>query len=302
MSSPTRPSEPAPGSQTARRWARRIATGVAVVTLVGGLAALGLWLWVRVPPTDASPEEAMAVFAEVLNGATERRPSALSALAGALAREPQNGRVQLYFGLANLHGFLEHREMPYAIRASRAFARAAVLLPDDPSAEGWRAFFEYQAAESREEDLREPTRALLAAAAADPSFTSFLAAVALADRPLASGLPQQTLAPLEAAGACADGTTYGCRTGPLFPHGAEGYHATLGDLRVRLGDLEGGRQSYARALEMPAADSWPYRAQFERWVEGAEARAAAFADADTTNDPDVFFAHGPRACAACHER
>ncbi len=245
----------------------------------------------------------MARFGEVMNGATEKRPEALSALAGAIAREPRNGRVQLYFGLANLHGFLDHREMPYAIRASRAFARAVELLPDDPSAEGWRAFFEYQAAESREDDLREPTQALLAAAAADPSFTSFLAAVALAERPLESGLPQQTLAPLEAAGACADGTTYGCRTGPLFPHGAEGYHATLGDLRIRLGDLEGGQESYARALEMPAADSWPYREEFERWVEGAEARAAAFGDADPSNDPDaVFFAHGPRACATCHER
>ena len=46
---------------------------------------------------------------------------------------------------------------------------------------------------------------LLAASAADPSFTSFLAAVSLADLPLDTGLPQRTLAPLEGAADCGDG-------------------------------------------------------------------------------------------------
>lgn len=147
-----------------------------------------------------------------------------------------------------------------------------------------------------------PRQALLDAAEADPSFTSFLAAVSLAELPLDSGLPQRTLAPLEAAADCGDGTSWSCRTSTLFPHGAEGYHATVGDLRVRLGDLQGGQQSYALALTMPAADRWPYREAFERWVRAAPDRAARFTDDDASNDPeDIFFASGERACASCHQ-
>ena len=293
----------APRTTPTRRWPRRLGFALLALLLLGALGVGGFFWWLRVPPTDASTAEAVALFTEVMNGATEKRPEALSALAGALDRDPEDARAQLWFGLANLHGYLEHRELPYAIRATRAFEEAAALAPENPSAEGWRAFFAYQAAESREEDMAEPTRELLEAAAADPSFTSFLAAVSLADRPLESGLPQRTLAPLEAAGDCGDGTSWTCRTGELFPHGPEGYHATVGDLRVRLGDLEGGQESYARALEMPAAARWPYRDAFEAWVEAAPERARRFADDDPSNDPeDIFFAPGDRACATCHER
>lgn len=285
------------------RWRRRLLIALAALIALVAAAALGFWLWIRVPPIDASTAEAVALFSEVMSGATERRPEALSALAGAIDRDPSDARAQLWYGLANLHGFLEHRDLPYAIRASRAFEAAVELDPSDPSNEGWRAFFAYQAAESRDEDMAGPTRELLDAAAADPSFTSFLAAVSLADLPLASGLPQRTLAPLEAAGDCGDGTTYSCRTGPLFPHGAEGYHATVGDLRIRLGDLEGGRESHALALEMPAASEWPYRDAFKRWAAGDAERAERFADDDPRNDPEaIFFATGARACASCHER
>lgn len=284
-------------------WKKRLALLAAVLFGVGGAAALGLLAWIRVAPTDASTEEGVALLTEVMNGATRKRAEALSALAGALERDPEDARAQLWFGLANLHGYLDEREMPYAIRASRAFEKAAELAPENPSAEGWRAFFEYQAAKSREEDLAGPTDALLAAADADPSFTSFLAAVSLAERSLESGLPQRTLPPLEAAEDCGDGTSWSCRTSSLFPHGAEGYHATVGDLRVRLGDLEGGQQSYRKALEMPAADRWPYRDAFESWVSAAPERAARLADDDASNDPDaIFFSSGARACASCHER
>ena len=285
------------------RWLRRLLLALAVLLGLGALGVLGLWLWIRVPPQAATRDEAIAAFTAVMNGATDQRPDALGKLAGALEDRPDDAKLWLWYGLANLHGFLEHREMPYAIRASRAFERAAELDPADPSNEGWRAFFAYQAAESREESMEEPTRELLAASAADPSFTSFLAAVSLADLPLDTGLPQRTLAPLEGAADCGDGTTHTCRTSPLNPHGAEGFHVTLGDLRIRLGDLEGGQESYARARTMPAVASWPYRAAFEEWAVGAEDRARRFADEDPTNDPEhVFFATGERACATCHER
>ena len=174
------------------------------------------------------------------------------------------------------------------------------LDPSNGSAEGWRAFFQYMAARRRERGLQAATEALFAAGRADPRFSSFLVAVAVADAPLSSGLPQRALGPLEAAGDCGDGTTYTCRVSTLHPHAPEGYHATLGDLKVRLGQVDAGRAEYRKALEMPTARTWPYRERFERWIESAEARAAQLTNDTPDDDPPVFFAHGPLACAACH--
>ena len=294
--------EPRATASARGRWRRGCLLVVGVVLAGLGAAALGAWWWVRVPPTDSSTADAIAMYTRVLNGEREQQEPALSALAGAIARDPSDARAQLWFGLANLNGFVETRELPYAIRTSRALERAVELDPGDASAEGWRAFFAYQAARSRDRDLEAARRALLDASAADPRFTPFLAAVALAPMPLESGYPARVLPPLVAIEDCGDGTSWSCRTGPLFPHGAEGYHTTVGDLRVRLGDLEGGRASYARALEMPAADAWPYRAAFERWVGGADERAALLTNDEPSDDPTVFFASGERACASCHRR
>ena len=281
---------------------RRWAAGLSVVLAVLGGAALGGWWWIRVPVIDATTAEGVALFSRVLNGERALRPRALSALAGAIDRRPDDARAHLWFGLANMHGFIQTRELPYAIRATRALERAVELDPSDTSAEGWRAFWAYGVAEARGEELAEPRAELLAAARADPRFTPFLAAVALADLPLESGYPARTLPPLEAIEDCGDGTSWSCRRAPLFPHAAEGYHVTVGDLKVRLGDLEGGRASYARALEMPAVDRWPHREAFDAWVEAAPERARRLTDDDPSNDPAIFFASGDRACAACHER
>ncbi len=268
-----------------------------------GAGVLALWWWLRVPAIDSNTDRAVELFSRVLNGEANLRPRALSALAGAIERDPQDARAHLWFGLANMHGYLEHRTLPYAIRATRAFDRAVQLDPANRSAEGWRAFFAYQAAVKQEDDLAEPTRALLAAGRADPGFTSFLVAVALAKQPRSTGYPGQALPPLRAAGDCGDGTTHRCRISSLFPHAAEGYHATLGDLLVRLGRVDEGQREYQKALAQETAHAWPYRKEFIRWVEQTERRAARLSrdDAPKTNR-DIFFASGPRACAACHEK
>lgn len=285
-----------------KRWRRRVVLALAVVAALLGAAALGGWWWLRVPVVDASWPVAQARFAGVLNGDLEQEDHAISSLAGALEREPENASAQLWFGLANMHAFIRRRELPYAIRASRAFDRAVELDPSDTSAAGWRAFFAYQTARARDEDLEAPRQALMDAAARDPRFTPFLAALVLTPMPLESGWPARALPPLEAIEDCGDGTSHTCRVSPLFPHGAEGYHATLGDVRIRLGDVDGGRRAYARALEMESASTWPYREAFEAWAASAEERAAQLGDDDPSNDPPVLFATGDRACATCHER
>lgn len=284
----------------------RIKRGALIALAVGaamvGAAVIGGWWWLRVPVIDADVPTAKALFARVLNGETELEPRAISSLAGALEREPDNAQAWLWYGLANMHALIRTRELPYAIRAQRAFDRAVELDPSDTSAAGWRAFFAYQAAKSRGRDLTEPRRALLEASERDPRFTPFLAAVSLAPLPLSTGYPRAVLPPLEAIEDCGDGTSYSCRVSPLFPHGAEGYHATIGDLRVRIGDVEGARRAYAEALEMESAATWPYRDAFVAWTGTAEERAARLTNDDPGDDPPVFFAAGERACAACHER
>jgi len=264
------------------------------------MSLFGLFAWIRVPPIDADTDTAVALFTRVLHGERELEGHALGSLAGAMERSPEDGRAALWFGLANMHGFLRARELPFAIRASRALDRAVELAPEDTSAAGWRAFWRYQAGRTRGQELGPLREELLAASERDPRFTPFLAAVALAPMPLASGYPERVLGPLERISDCGDGTSHSCRTGPLFPHGAEGYHATLGDLRVRLGDVAGARTDYARALEMPSAASWPYRAEFEAWTAGAEERARLLTNDVDADDPTIFFASGERACAGCH--
>ncbi|MEM9072601.1 MAG: hypothetical protein AAGE52_29100 [Myxococcota bacterium] len=285
-----------------RRWLRRGLWALGVIVGLSGCVVLAGWWWLRVPSLDVDFPTARERFTRVLNGEDALEAEALSSLAGAVEREPENATAHLWYGLANLHGFLRHRERPYAIRATIALERAVKLDPEDKSAEGWRAFFAYKAAESREQDLDEPRHALLAAADADPRFTPFLAAVSLAKLPLSSGHPARLLPPLEAIEDCGDGTSHRCRTSALFPHGAEGYHVTVGDLRLRLGDLSGARRAWQRALEMESAATWPYRDEFRAWADGAEDRHRRWTDGDGANDPTVFFAHGERACAMCHRR
>lgn len=284
-------------ARSRRRWL----TALAVVAILAGLA-LGAWWWLRIPPRDASLPEARAIATRVLNGETALRGRALSSLAGAVERDPDDPEAHLWLGLTSFHALVDTGELRYAIHTERHLERAAALDPGDGSTEGWRAFFAYQKARSRGEDLAAPRAALLEAGRRDPGFTSFLVAVALAPMPLESGYPQRVLPPLEAIEDCGDGTSHTCRTGPLFPHGAEGYHATVGDLHVRLGDVEAGRASYARALAVPSAPDWPYREAFLRWVDGAEERARRSTDDDPADDPPVFFATDERACAACHRR
>lgn len=287
----------------ARRWPRRLALGCGALLAAAAVSLAGIWWWVRIPPADVPFATARALQVRVLNGEAALEAEALSALVGATRREPDNGAAQLWLGLAHLHAFLAHdRPLLGAIRTSVALDRAALLDPRDTSAAGWRAFFAYQAARSRGRGVDEARAELLEASERDPRFTPFLAAVSLARMPLESGVPEALLAPLEAIEDCGDGTSHSCRTNDLHPHGAEGYHATVGDLRVRLGDLEGGRRAYAQAFAVPSAERWPYRDAFLDWVEAADGRAAALTDGDGENDPPIFFATGERACAVCHRR
>ncbi|MFK8002290.1 MAG: hypothetical protein AB8H86_22025 [Polyangiales bacterium] len=284
------------------KWKKRVMRGTLAFLALGLVAALGGYWWLRVPVIPSSLPDARARFVQVMNGDSRLEEEAISMLAGAIDAQPDSAEAQLWFGLANLHAYLRLRQRPYAIRASMAFDNAVELDGEDTSAAGWRAFFNYQAARSRGLDLDVARDELMSASENDPRFTPFLAAVSLARMPLSSGYPERVLAPLLAIEDCGDGTSHTCRNSELNPHGAEGYHATVGDLKLRLGDLEGARISYARALTMESAATWPYRDAFESWVQSAESRAASFASggAGAEVETPVFFASGERACASCH--
>lgn len=284
------------------KWKKRALRGVQALLALGLLAAAGGYWWLHVPVIPSNFTDARARFAQVMNGEIALEDEAISMLAGAIEAEPENADAALWFGLANLHAYLRLRERPYAIRAAMAFDDAVEIDEEDTSAAGWRAFFNYQAARSRGLDLDAARDELMNASDNDPRFTPFLAAVSLARMPLASGYPERVLAPLLAIEDCGDGTSHTCRNSELNPHGAEGYHATVGDLKLRLGDLEGARASYARALTMESATTWPYRNAFESWVQSAESRAASLASEGPSAEIEtpIFFASGERACASCH--
>lgn len=279
---------------------RRILWGLGALSAAGTAAAIALVLWIRIPTVDATPEEALTLFGQVMNGRDDLADRAVSALAGAVEAEPEHAQAQLWLALSLLHRFLERRDLRDAIRASRAFERAVEVAPEDTSAAGWRAFWRYQAARNRGSGLDERREALFAASAQDPRFTPFLVAVSVARLPLESGQPQRALSALSQIEDCGDGTDWTCRRSSLFPYGVEGFHATLGDLHLRLGDLEEARLQYAKALATETSSTWPYREAFESWAASAEDRGRRLRNEDPEDDPPIFFGTGARACAMCH--
>jgi hypothetical protein len=89
-----------------------------------------------------------------------------------------------------------------------------------------------------------------------------------------------------------------CRNPPTAPHNMEGFLLHMGDLLVKKGDIETGREIYGLAKLSPSYSSWPYGDVLEKRIATAPERAAAFA-AGTKPPPEMMF-QSPYACVGCH--
>jgi hypothetical protein len=87
--------------------------------------------------------------------------------------------------------------------------------------------------------------------------------------------------------------------GNIAPHSMEGFMLNFGNGLVKAGQVETAKVIYANAKYASHYAEWPYRAELEN-VAASDlyARAALYADADSTNDPPLGVPN--RSCVYCH--
>jgi hypothetical protein len=87
--------------------------------------------------------------------------------------------------------------------------------------------------------------------------------------------------------------------GDLAPHSFEGYMLNLGNGLVKAGQVDVARIVYANARYANNYATWPYRQVLEAIAASdLNARAALYADNDSTNDPPLSVPN--RSCVYCH--
>jgi len=89
-----------------------------------------------------------------------------------------------------------------------------------------------------------------------------------------------------------------CQNPPSAPHNIEGFLLHMGDILVKKGDVETGREIYALAKAAPTYSSWPYGNILDMRIHQAGARAQAFASG-VQPPPELMF-QSPYACVGCH--
>lgn len=87
--------------------------------------------------------------------------------------------------------------------------------------------------------------------------------------------------------------------GKIAPHSFEGIMLNLGNGLVKAGQIDAARVVYANARYAKNYANWPYRSYLEQ-AENSDlyARAALYADQDSTNDPPLGVPN--RGCSYCH--
>jgi len=151
-----------------------------------------------------------------------------------------------------------------------------------------------------------------------PAYSHFLRALASAEEPadsegFATVLPHMQ-AVLDTCGAKqgADGTTEYlegplpsalrvCNDDGIVPHVWEGFLLNYGDLLLKAGkSADEARVMYRSAKLAPRFDKWPFAPALQARIDGADDRAALYADGDASNDPKIWLQEG-HICTGCHQ-
>ncbi len=89
-----------------------------------------------------------------------------------------------------------------------------------------------------------------------------------------------------------------CMNPPTAPHNMEGFLLHMGDLVVKKGDVESGREIYKLARLSPTYPAWPYGDVLDKRITEAEERARLFASG-AKPEPELMF-NSAYACVGCH--
>jgi tetratricopeptide (TPR) repeat protein len=253
------------------------------------------------PTAEAVLAEGEALFFRALAGETELRQSAIATLKAGLALDPDHGRGQLLYGMANLSAVAEDGDLLAAINGLPALERAIALIPDDPRIPGWLGTVRVGMARAMNNPtiLQTAIDDMIAAADAFPEFNNASLAIAFSKLPLDTPYPQMAIDRLLAIAECAADESV-CQNTTKVPHNNEGALMLFGDVYARVGDKTSALYYYDLALTSPDAATWTYATVArEEFIDAIDERIARFLDDDPDNDPQ-FFSEGRYACVGCH--
>lgn len=206
--------------------------------------------------------------------------------------------------------------------AEAGFGRAYALAPHDSRILGWLGSMMIGNGNAAgDETQRNAGHALIDQGVAEyPEFNAFVQSLVHSSSPV--GSPEFDLA-LEAMwynlDACAGFTFDREETnvrevlapileGEVAPacvntlrasHNLEGFFLYFGDILLKANQASRARAMYDAARVSPTFELWPYRETLERRERDVEARLAAYANEDPSDDP-ALISEEPFNCAYCH--
>lgn len=250
-------------------------------------------------PPDVA--DAIAACYVTLHGDTSGRKDAIAKLEAATVSHPDNGRAHLFLGMCSLAALAEDNDLSALPKIEPALEKAITLSPEDKRIPGWLATVRVQTARilGDEAKTKQAIDEMIAAADLYPEFNNVSLAIAFTGFPLDTPYPAMAVQRLEAIVNCGE-TDEKCRDNPAAPHNVPGSAMLFGDVYARVGDKTSASSYYTAALSAPSSSNWLLRADAQAALDGLDARAAAWTDADPANDP-AFFLSGKRTCTACHQ-
>lgn len=261
---------------------------------------------------EAHPATA-AFWAALGSGDRAARVQVVSGLEAATMALPDEEELHLLLGLAHLWTLAEPlpgedapaAQLPAALGARDELRRAYELCPTDHRIAAWLGpvLVRFGRTLGNQELVDEGLAVLDQGIAAYPSFVLFSKLLVHADLPRDAPEYQQALAAVVAnQDAClATPADLACTDHPRAAHNREGAVVFMGDALAKAGRKAEALAVYQAAMAEPAYASWGFHDLLAQRLATLDARVAAFANADATDDPPVAWT-SPEQCALCHTR
>lgn len=264
------------------------------------------------PAAEAHPATA-AFWAALGGGDRAARADVVDQLEAAVVEQPDQEELHLLLGLADLWTLAEPlpgeeapaAQLPAALGARDHLRRAYELCPTDHRIAAWLGpvLVRFGRTLNNPDMVAEGLAVLDQGVAAYPSFVLFSRLLVFADEPRDSPDFQRALDAVVAnRDACA--ATPGdpaCTDHPRAAHNREGAAVFMGDALAKAGRRADAAEAYQAAMAEPGYAGWAFQAVLASRLSTLDARIAAFATADPTDDPPVAWAVTDQ-CAMCHTR
>jgi hypothetical protein len=277
-------------------------------------------------PPPSSPTG--TAYAALTAGETEKVVDMIGLADESVAKDATDGRSTFYSGLMRLWQIGDKLALPAnaveLLTESQTMVDrlkdARALLPDDDRAPGFYGLASVEVGKTIGNTtlVTDGLAALDDGIAIFPAYTHFLRGLVSVDSPADSDDFATVLEHFQAvADTCRftkdssgvfeyrEGTLPNalrvCNDEGIVPHVLEGFFVEYGDALLKAGKSpEEARAMYQSAARAPRFDQWPFAAELQDRIDGADERAVLYADSDTTNDPTLWN-QGGHLCIGCHQ-